>query len=95
MVYTFFPSSLGQIVVTCRKTEKPLVTWCKAGFLADLTTAPAGCEIQCNKAFKAEYEGDTGKYWECKLIAGKWVSAVRECFKPDVFDPVKKECASR
>lgn len=93
MTYPSFPVRLGQIVATCRSKGKyPLVTMCKAGFVANLNKLPVECTITCRGAAKAEYAEDNNKYWQCVFNGRTWEAKVKSCFRGDIFNPKTKAC---
>lgn len=93
MNYPFFPARLGQFVTTCRSHGKyPLVTMCKAGFVANMNTLPVECTLTCRGAAKAEYAGDNNKYWQCVFNGRTWEAKVKSCFRGDIFNPKTKAC---
>lgn len=93
MNFPFFPANRGQFVATCRsKGKSPLVTMCKAGFIADLQSLPVQCQLTCRAAAKAEYDGDNNKYWQCVFNGRTWEAKVKSCFRGDIFNAKTKAC---
>lgn len=92
MRYPFLPSNKGQIVATCRGSLKPIVTRCEEGFLADLTTMPVNCKLNCRRSAVAAYPGNDTLYYECVFTGRGWEPRQKSCFRGYYFNADKKQC---
>lgn len=92
LAYQFFPKTKGQIVVTCRGTQKPLVFRCGEGYVADLDTMPIQCKFNCRAAGQHPHPDSETKYFDCVRGGGGWVSKVKECYRNYYFNSKKKLC---
>lgn len=83
----------GQFVACCRKGgKKPLVTRCPQGFIADLSTVPVECKLNCLGAGKFENRDDSTKYFECIFTGFRWQAIEKNCFRNYYFDKRQKQC---
>jgi len=94
MKFDYFPASSGQYVVTCRNGLRPLVKFCPAYFVPDLTKLPVECNLQCPGSYVAPYDADPTKYYLCVISNGKWVPSIASCTGTKVFDPKTKVCVN-
>jgi len=93
--YPFFPRAKGEYVATCRNNKAPIITFCRAGFHADLKTLPVKCLLTCTRPNKSEYPGDETRYYDCVYNGKIYEGKVKSCYRNYYFNPRTQFCEYR